>query len=135
MSESASSATGTQETANIHLQFADQERSVSVNFRLGQQTVRELLPIARDVAQHITGMAIETVERQGRTISCRAGCGACCRQLVVISLVDAQSLADLVASMPRERQAVIRERFATSIRRLEDAGLLNPRSRREIACC
>jgi len=126
MSELDASTAGAEETANIHLQFANQERTVCVTFRPGQQTVRELLPIARDVAHQITGMAIESAEREGRTISCRAGCGACCRQLVAISLIDAQALADLVASMPAERQTVIRDRFASSIRQLEDAGLLDP---------
>jgi Fe-S-cluster containining protein len=126
MSEPDTSTAGTEEIANIHLQFADQERTVSVHFRRGQQTVREVLPVARELAHNITGMAIEAAECQGRKISCRAGCAACCRQLVAISLIDAQALADLVASMPQERQAIVRSRFASNIRRLEEAGLLDP---------
>src|SRR5262249_36730788 len=50
---------------------------------------------------------------------------ACCRQLVAISLTEAQSLADVVAAMPPEWQAKIRQRFADAIARLEAAGLLD----------
>jgi Fe-S-cluster containining protein len=45
--------------------------------------------------------------------------------LVVISLVEAQALAELVASMPPERQAMIRGRFAEALRRLEAVELLS----------
>jgi Fe-S-cluster containining protein len=126
MSDAAPSPTAATDTANLHLQWGEQFRTVPVTFQRGAQTVRELLPIARELTHQITAMAVESAEREARSISCRAGCGACCRQLVVISLVDAQSLADLVASLPPDRQAVIRGRFDAAIRRLEEAGLLDP---------
>jgi Fe-S-cluster containining protein len=44
---------------------------------------------------------------------------------VAISLVEAQGLAELVAAMPAERQAAVRQRFAEAVRRLEDANLLD----------
>jgi len=68
---------------------------------------------------------LERERATGRETSCRAGCGACCRQLVVISVIEAESLARLVAQMPEERAAVIRGRFAEAVKRLEEAGLLD----------
>jgi len=130
MSEFAPSTAKGSDTANIHLQLKGQERTVSVAFRPGQQSARELLPIARELANHITEMAIEAIERQGRTISCRAGCAACCRQIVCISLVDAYALSELIAALPPKHQAIIRNRFAQAIRQLEHAGLLDPNEAR-----
>jgi Fe-S-cluster containining protein len=117
---------GTHDTANIHLQMLGEQCVVEVTIPLGDQPIRALLPAARELTHQITGRAVAAAEREGRTVSCRAGCGACCRQLVVISLAEAQSLSDAVAAMPPERQAVIRQRFAEAIRRLESAGLLDP---------
>jgi Fe-S-cluster containining protein len=113
-------------TANIHLQVLGEEHVFSVEFPLGEQTVGAMLPVARKLSYELTTIALKSACQDGRTVSCRAGCGACCRQLVAISLVEAQTLADVVAAMPAERQAAIRGRFAEAIQRLEDAGMLDP---------
>src|SRR5262249_33955794 len=115
-----------EETARIHLHVLGEEHTVCVPLPLGQRTVLELLPAARELTGRVTEVTRERARRQGRPISCKAGCGACCRQLVVISRVEARALVDAVAAMPAERQAVIRGRFADAIRRLEAAGLLDP---------
>jgi Fe-S-cluster containining protein len=113
------------DTANIHLRLLDQDHTFSVPIPSGQVTVLDLLPAAQELSRQATVVVVEDAHARGRAVSCRAGCGACCRQLVAISYVEAQDLAELVASMPPERQAVIRARFAEAIRRLEAAGVLS----------
>lgn len=113
------------EPANIHLQLAGQTRTVEVPIPAGKQPISALFPAARAIAHEIIGFAVEQAERDGRKVSCCAGCGACCRQLVVISLAEAAALAELVANLPVERQTVIRQRFADALARLEAAGLLD----------
>lgn len=113
------------QTANVHLDVMGQQRTVTVDIPQGQQAVAALLPAARQFSEQIVAVAVAAVESAGHTVSCRAGCGACCRQLVVISLTDAEALSQLVASMPAERQAIIRQRFADAIAQLENAGLLD----------
>jgi Fe-S-cluster containining protein len=114
------------ETANIHLQLPGETRTVQVRIPEGQQTVAALFPAARVIAHEIIDHAVGQAEQQGRQVSCCAGCGACCRQVVVISLAEAEALAHLVAAMPAERQGVVRRRFADAVARLEAAGLLDP---------
>jgi Fe-S-cluster containining protein len=114
------------DTANIHLRLLEKDHTFAVPIPLGERTVLELLPAARELTGRATAAVVEDARAQGRAVSCRAGCGACCRQLVAISYVEAQDLAELVAGMPPERQAVIRGRFAEAIRRLEAAGVLGP---------
>jgi Fe-S-cluster containining protein len=114
------------QTANLHLQLLGEEHCVSVPIPQGQQPVTALLGAAQELTGRIMEIAVTAVEREGRRVSCCAGCGACCRQLVVISLAEVQALAELVAAMPPERQAVIRRRFADAIARLETDGLLEP---------
>jgi Fe-S-cluster containining protein len=54
-----------------------------------------------------------------QAISCRKGCGACCRQLVPVSALEARELARMIDQMPEPRRTVLRGRFAAARRRLE----------------
>jgi Fe-S-cluster containining protein len=122
-------------SARVHMRWLETERSFPVPLPPAESTLLDLLPTARVLCHEATAAALEQARSQGKEISCRAGCGACCRQLVAISMIEAQSLADLVASMPPERQAILHERFAHVVARLEEAGLLDanePRGERSI---
>src|SRR5687767_9839359 len=77
----------------------------------GPSTLLDLLPPARALADAVSNAAIADAQRKGRCVTCSAGCAACCRQMVGISAVEAQALADLVAAMPPDRRAVIESRF------------------------
>lgn len=82
-----------------------------------------LIPDAQKLANQIAALGEARVRRLGRAISCKAGCGACCRQMVPISPAEAHHLADLVSSMPPERAAALRGRFDESLQRLSAANL------------
>ena len=99
--------------------------SATVSVPQGPMQLTELLPIARSISEALVAESIKSAEESGQKISCRKGCGACCRQLVAISLVEAQELDRVVAAMAPERQSVIRARFDAAVRRLDQAGLID----------
>jgi Fe-S-cluster containining protein len=82
-----------------------------------------LLPDLRRLAGQVTDHAVEAVAKEGQRVSCAKGCGACCRQMVPVSPVEARELARIVAAMPPARAAAVRERFAAARRRIEAANL------------
>jgi Fe-S-cluster containining protein len=90
-----------------------------------------VLPILQTLWTTIEADLVEDFERQGRRISCGPGCGACCRQLVPISRIEARHLAELVEKLPEPRRSAVRNRFAEAIRRLDEAGLLETLRRPE----
>jgi Fe-S-cluster containining protein len=102
----------------------------------------DLLPILMSFDAAVVGAYEKETVRQGKTISCKKGCGACCRQLVPISEVEAQYLAELVAEMPPERRDRVETRFRQAReelqrrgmreRLLEAAGLSAPDQRRQL---
>src|ERR1700733_4731169 len=71
---------------------------------------------ASDVVPALQGLvnAVVGAAEMGRPISCRKGCGACCRQLVPISRSEGERLLDLVEAMPRDRRKEIRRGFAAA---------------------
>jgi Fe-S-cluster containining protein len=122
MTESAPDA----EAANVHLQMLGERRVFPLPLRLGKRTPLDLLPAARELTHQVTAIVVDQAVAQGKRISCQAGCGACCRQLVGVSLIEAVALADVVAALPPERQAAVQARFADAVRRLEAADLIDP---------
>jgi len=61
----------------------------------------------------------------GQAISCRKGCGACCRQLVPISRTEGERLLALLDGLPEERRAVLHERFTRAAAAIEEANLFS----------
>ena len=71
---------------------------------------------AADVVPALQGLvnAVVAAAEAGKAISCRKGCGACCRQLVPISRTEGERLLSTVAALPAERRAVLEGRFAAA---------------------
>jgi Fe-S-cluster containining protein len=115
------------QTVNIHLQVLDQQKTITLNVSTGDRPFDDVLPLAREFSEQITAVGVETAARNGRQVSCRSGCGACCRQLVAISPPEALALADAVAAMPPQRRPDVQRRFADALARLENSGLIEPK--------
>jgi Fe-S-cluster containining protein len=90
----------------------------------GEIRLSELAWMALPLGEKLIGMAVKADVAQGRSVSCRKGCGACCRQAVPVSLPEAWMLADLVMSMPPPRRKEILARFESAGERLQTAGLV-----------
>jgi Fe-S-cluster containining protein len=102
-----------------------QDATVQVRAQLPEGPVRPavLLPILQSLSDSMTGIAERNLDRLGGKISCREGCGACCRQAVPISPVEAGVLAEWLGQQPEERQNVLRGRFRQAAARLEESGV------------
>lgn len=112
-------------TARIELSIAGRPLHLSLEVPAGPTRRRALLPIFRGIADSVVDISVQAVEARGERVSCRKGCGACCRQLVPITEPEAHALRDLVDHMPPQRRAVVEARFADARERLERAGLLD----------
>jgi Fe-S-cluster containining protein len=91
----------------------------------GQTTLTELLPIIRNLESAIGARVGQDAEAAGKPISCGPGCGACCRQLVPVSLFEAEALTDWMRALPEEQQAALQERFHSALLALRDAGVVD----------
>ncbi len=102
------------------------ERTIQATARLpvGEVRLVDLLPVLRKFNDAIIGAAVEDTRAEGRTISCRAGCGACCRQIVPISEHEALALLEWVETLPENQQTLIRSKFASAAAALGAKGML-----------
>jgi len=100
------------EAAAFHLEVPD-----------GPTTLDALLPVFQGLSNEVARRSAAKAVAGGKTISCRAGCGACCRQAVPVAEAEARRIAALVEAMPEPRRSEIRARFEAAERRLEQTAL------------
>jgi Fe-S-cluster containining protein len=101
-------------------------RSLQIRMSVPAEPARpvKFLPLFQSLTDAVVGIATEDAEKEGLTVSCTKGCGACCRQLVPISVTEARRLRELIDEMPEPRRSTIRKRFESARERLEQAALL-----------
>jgi len=96
----------------------------SVDVPAGDVTLTQILPVIQNLTSNLVGSAVEQVNREGYQISCKAGCGACCRQLVPLSIFEAEWMAEWIRSLPTEQQAALEARFHAALIQLRERGML-----------
>ena len=84
--------------------------------------VYDLIPLCDILTEK--GVAIAaTFDKQ---VSCRAGCGVCCQQMVPLSPPEAALIADVVSNFPEQRKIEVQNKFSDAVDRLTEAELLEP---------
>ncbi|QDV38942.1 YkgJ family cysteine cluster protein [Tautonia plasticadhaerens] len=111
-------------SARVELEVGGTPIGVEFEVPTGPVPPEGVLPVFRALTDAIVAESEREVEAQGRAISCRKGCGACCRQLVPVAEAEARALRDLIGRMPEPRRSEVLRRFAEARRRLDEAGLL-----------
>src|SRR4051812_4274758 len=87
-------------TANVELTVNGKRIGMQIRVPAGKVRPAELLPMYRGLSERLTALAVQSAHASGHSITCKKGCGACCRQLVPISALEARELVRLVARMP-----------------------------------
>ena len=98
--------------------------NVSANLPTGRTTLTQLLPVIQNLENAIIARIGQEAEQAATPISCRAGCGACCRQMVPLSFFEAEALAQWFETLPIERRAELEGRFHLALLALRDSGVI-----------
>jgi Fe-S-cluster containining protein len=83
----------------------------------------EVVPALQELVNAVVAATEARSADMGKTISCRKGCGACCRQLVPISRTEGERLLALIEALPADRRAALTARFAEAEKKIATAGL------------
>ena len=126
MAEEASKAADAPNvTTEFALRVGGATLRATVQLPASRTTLTELLPILQGIENTILDQVAVEAEAAGRPISCRAGCGACCRQLVPLSLFEAEAMTKWLKTLPEDRIAALRQRFHVALSALRDAGVID----------
>ena len=102
------------------LKIGDKVLGATVNVPAEPVHLVELLPMI----QQFSDASINAGIPDGTNVSCRSGCAACCRQLILMAETEAFYLADLIAEMEPDRKAVLHSRFEEIQLKLKSLGVL-----------
>jgi Fe-S-cluster containining protein len=91
----------------------------------GQTNLTQILPVLQSLDDSLIGGVTEQLSQAGRTVSCKAGCGACCRQMVPISIFEAEALSAWILTLPELRREELAGRFHQALLSLAAAGLID----------
>lgn len=105
-------------TATLRLSVGDLRVVHPIAVPSGPVEAAEIVP----ALQGLVNAVVEAAEA-GKTVSCRKGCGACCRQLVPVSRSEGERLLKVVDTLPAERREALTARFAAAETAIESAGL------------
>jgi Fe-S-cluster containining protein len=115
----------------VGMKVWDDDVEMELTLPAAPARLESLLPVFQKVADSLVGLAVERAGAEGRVVSCKKGCGACCRQLVPISEVEARRIGRLVEELPEPRRTEVRARFTRARERLAEAGLLSKLENRQ----
>jgi Fe-S-cluster containining protein len=91
----------------------------------GPMRLAGLVRIAYEVTNALVTRAVQFEVQSGHQISCRAGCGACCRHMVPVSPPEAFAIADLLDGLTPARRRVVVERFARVVETLRAQDMID----------
>ena len=105
----------------LEINLAGEKVQFTVPVPSGPATWDDILPFMRALVKVSSEISQEYFTEQGKPISCKAGCGICCRQRVPLAEFEAHRLRRLVDAMPEPRRAEIIARFQAVEERVREA--------------
>jgi Fe-S-cluster containining protein len=116
-----------QETVSVEFTVGvgDEQFRATAVVPAGQTNLTQILPVLQSLADSFMAGVTAQLSEAGRTVSCKAGCGTCCRQMVPISIFEAEALSAWIRSLPESRQQELALRFHEALLKLAGAGLID----------
>jgi hypothetical protein len=112
-------------TVEFALSLGEDRVGMSAVVPAGQTNLTQILPVIRGLDDSLIAGISSQLSKAGFPVSCKAGCGACCRQMVPLSIFEAEALAEWIRSLPEEQQQALAQRFSDALRKLSAAGLID----------
>jgi Fe-S-cluster containining protein len=91
----------------------------------GRTNLTQILPVLQSLDDSLVAGVASQLRAVDRTISCKAGCGACCRQMVPVSIFEAEALGDWIRTLPESQQEELASRFHQALLKLSAVGLID----------
>ena len=112
-------------TVNFKVAVGDGAFGASVAVPEGQCNLTELLPALQSLDDSLLSAIAGELGDGGISVSCKAGCGACCRQMVPLSIFEAEALAAWIATLGPDTRETLAQRFHQALLKLSAGGIID----------
>ncbi|HNU07734.1 MAG TPA: YkgJ family cysteine cluster protein [Pyrinomonadaceae bacterium] len=110
-------------TGNVTLTVNGQPLELQMTVPATPVKPQRMLPIFQRMTDSFVEMGASAAQARGQNVSCRAGCGACCRQMVPVAEIETHRLAEVVAAMPEPQRSEVYERFDRALAELAETDI------------
>ncbi len=110
-------------TGTIDMTVDGMPAPMELSIPTGKVKPTRMLPVFQKMTDSFVKIAIDKITENGKTISCKAGCGACCRQIVPISKIEAHQIAKIIRGMPPAKRRKVVKRFNKAFETFTAIGL------------
>jgi Fe-S-cluster containining protein len=112
-------------TVDFKFAVGDGSFGASLTVPEGQCNLTEILPVLQSFDDSLLTAISEQLGAEGLSVSCKAGCGACCRQMVPLSIFEAEALAAWIATMDPATREILAQRFHQALLKLASGGIID----------
>jgi Fe-S-cluster containining protein len=91
----------------------------------GHTNLTRILPVLQALDNSFIAGVTTQLNAAGLHVSCKAGCGACCRQMVPLSIFEAEALSGWIRTLPEDQQQELARRFHQALLKLASGGLID----------
>ena len=112
------------EVAQFTITVADQPIEMEMKLPTLPVTAKRLLPVIQKMSDSFVKVGEDGIKTQGKEISCKKGCGACCCHLVPVGEMEAHNIADLIKKMPEPKRSNIVKKFSDAVEHFQKNGWL-----------
>lgn len=109
--------------ANLTISIDNEPTEFNVNVPKKRASAQCVIPFGREITNAAVDKAEANSIAAGKPISCKKGCGACCKQLVPISATEARYLVKKIAQQPSAKREAIMKKFEAAEQTLKAAGV------------
>ncbi|QSA99364.1 YkgJ family cysteine cluster protein [Methylomonas sp. EFPC1] len=105
--------------ANVKLTLYGKPIELKFSAPTEKVTPVAMLPALHRINNTFVETAVAAFVTDQETISCQAGCGACCRQVVPLAEFEAYQIAGVVEQLPEPRRSTVKQRFSDACEKLD----------------
>lgn len=109
-------------TGHIKLKVEDAFFEMQLTVQANPVKPQRMLPVFQQITNLYVEMGVAAIKNEGKSISCKKGCGACCRHFVAVSEVEAYDIAEIVERLPEPRRSEVKERFNKALAHFIEIG-------------
>jgi Fe-S-cluster containining protein len=109
------------DSVNANIQLNLYGKPLELNLALPANPVKptRMLPVLQTITNQFVDRAVESFMGEGEEISCKAGCGACCRQPVPLAEIEVYQIAKLVEDLPEPHRTQVKKKFTDACEQLK----------------
>ena len=97
------------ETVDFELDILGRTANFRIDITQEQVELADIVPLARTLSTKLTLIVLDRLRENGKIVSCRKGCSACCSYLIPLSVPEVFRLRKELLAMPTERATVVLE--------------------------